>query len=130
MWRLALVAACALSAGCVISKVSVRSDPGGAVVYLDGEKKGITPCTFKFDFYGTRELKLERDGYQTRRELVKLKPPLYARFPLDIIFDLLLPLKITDKHNFTYTLSPIEPTDTDALLRRAEELRQEAIKPE
>ncbi len=118
---------CLVASGCVVSKMVVKSDPEGATVHFDDEDKGITPASFTFDFYGNREIKLEKDGYQTKRELVRLKPPLYARFPLDIFFDLLLPFKITDKHTYTCTLSPIKPADTQKVLRRGEALRQEAI---
>ena len=38
-----------VAAGCVERTITVRSDPPGALVYLDDVERGETPCTFRFD---------------------------------------------------------------------------------
>ena len=43
----------------------VRSNPPGATVYVDGYEIGTTPIATDFIYYGTRQIKLVKDGYET-----------------------------------------------------------------
>jgi hypothetical protein len=106
----------------------VLSDPPGAIVRLDERIVGMTPYHHPFEEYGSRRLTLYRTGYRTLSELVKLKPPWYAYFPLDYISEVLIPIGWHDTHEFRFTLEPdttpmVEP-DVTPVLERAERLRR------
>src|SRR5690606_3614274 len=44
------------SLGCVHRRMTIRSDPPGALVLLEGEEIGYTPVSVDFTYYGTREI--------------------------------------------------------------------------
>jgi hypothetical protein len=132
MWRAVGAAVLAASlAGCVDRFVSLRSEPPGAVVYLDGEKVGETPCEVKYIWYGTRELVIERKGYKVVREMISLRLPWWQFFPMDFITDVLVPFTLTDRTEFSYSLERDLPTEEERaeVLRRAAELREKAESP-
>jgi len=128
---LALVAVLGLAAaGCVERTITVRSDPPGALVYLDDVERGETPCTFPFDFYGTRQLVLHKDNYEVAKQVIEVKAPVHSVFPLDIFFDLLLPATIHENHAYDVVLQPLTKPDTEKLILRAKELREQLQPPE
>jgi len=109
--------------GCAERKMTVTSDPPGALVFVDGVEKGITPVTFPFNFYGGRRFVLKRDGYQTLEEIRTIQPPLHMRFPLDTITDL-TPIPGRDHKHLHFELKKLEDVDKEALLKRAEAFRE------
>jgi hypothetical protein len=123
---LALAASMCLSSGCVYRRLMVRSDPPGARVLLDGQEVGNTPVGIPFTWYGTRELKLIKPGFETHTELVKIPTPWYEVFPLDFVSDNLVPFQITNRHEITRQLSPQTVVPSEQLYDRAESLRSEA----
>jgi hypothetical protein len=52
----------------------VRTRPGGARVYVDGEMRGYTPLSIGPLPMGKHLLRLERPGYRQRGELVEITP--------------------------------------------------------
>ncbi len=115
--------------GCVERTLEIRSDPPGAKAYLDDEPVGVTPVTVPFSFYGTREVRLARDGYRPHRALVTLNPPVYEWFPLDFLFENLLPFTLRDAHVHEAVLDPrpsgeAAAREEEEFLRRAEEARK------
>lgn len=118
----------ALLAGCVERTIYVRSDPPGAVVYLDDERVGVTPCEIPYLWYGKREIVLELQKYRMVREIVTLNPPWWQYFPLDFITDVLVPFTIRDRTELSYVLEPAAPTaqEREEMRARAQELRRKA----
>jgi len=132
---LGVLLVCLLTAGCVRRLVTVRSEPSAAMLYVDGKKMGPTPVTFKFHHYGTRRFTLIQQEPETGRIAYRktvsqrIRPPWYQVFPLDFVFDVLLPFRFEDEHEFTYALEkPVSP-DKSELLERANELRGRAYMP-
>ncbi len=117
-----------LAAGCVERRMTIRSEPPQAVVYLEGAETGLTPCTVEFVHYGTREISLQKQGYETKKVYQKITPPWYQIFPLDMFFEMLWPFKMTDQRAFTYKLEPVKPVDEKELLSRAEKMGREAMR--
>ena len=114
-----------ITSGCVERELTIRSDPPGAHVYLDGVETGRTPVSVKFHWYGYRGIVLSKDGYEVEQQVVHVKPPIYQRFLLDFFFDLLVPVTIHDRHEYSFTLRPkIEP-EPEKVLERAKELSRE-----
>tara|TARA_R110002111_G_scaffold227346_2_gene288964 strand:- start:103840 stop:104313 length:474 start_codon:yes stop_codon:yes gene_type:complete len=111
--------------GCVHRRMTIRSVPTGALVKVDGEEIGYTPASVDFTYYGTREITLTKDGYETQTVMQKVKTPWYQVFPLDAVSDNLLPFEVTNRHDFTYQLQPKVVVPTDELLNRGNLLRSE-----
>lgn len=116
-----------LAAGCVKRFIEVRSDPPGARVFLDGLEVGRTeedrPCRIPFEFYGTREILLRKEGYHSLATLQEIRPPLYERFPLDLFTEHLIPWTIRDVHRVEVQLEPIPEAFFE---ERMEEVRARA----
>lgn len=111
--------------GCVHRRMTIRSIPSGALVKVDGEEIGYTPASVDFTYYGTREITLTKDGYETQTVMQKVRTPWYQVFPLDAVSDNLLPFEVTNRHDFTYQLQPKVVVPTEELLNRGNLLRSE-----
>ncbi len=121
---LALAAlAAAPGSGCVRRTISVRSDPPGARVFVDGALAGETPCEIPFAFYGTRELILRAPGREPASLRLALDPPLWQLPPADFLVELLLPLTIRDKRRVFAALAPARPPAPSEVRARAEAAR-------
>lgn len=121
------VALFVLLPGCVHRRLTVNSNPPGARVLLDGEEIGETPTSVDFTHYGTREVVLQKDGYETLKTLQAVPAPWYQIPVLDFFADNLLPYQLTNRHEFSYQLQP-NPTvpSTQGLRERASSVRSEA----
>ncbi|MBW8884084.1 MAG: PEGA domain-containing protein, partial [Planctomycetia bacterium] len=82
----ALLAALLLSmTGCVRRRLTVRTTPPGAQVFIDDQEIGTTPCSASYVYYGTRKITLMKDGYRTETVFQKIPPPWYEISPLDFM---------------------------------------------
>ena len=114
-----------LSSGCVHRRMTIQSDPPGALVLLDGDEVVYTPSSVNFTYYGTRECTLMKDGYETLTAMQRVRSPWYQVPPLDFISDNLLPFRVTNRHEFQYRMQPQLIVPTNELLERANSLRTE-----
>lgn len=119
-----LLAFSLLSSGCVHRRLTVRSNPPGALVYVDNNEIGTTPVSVDFTYYGARQIRLVKDGYETLKDQVRIKAPWYQYVPIDFVVENLVPMEIDDHRHLTYQLEPQLVTSNDQLLNRAEELRR------
>ena len=108
--------------GCVQRRMTIRSNPPGALVYIDDYEIGTTPVSANFTYYGTRKIRLVKDGCETLTVMQDIPTPWYEYVPLDFISENLVPGKITDRRILDYQLQPQMVVPTDQLLARAEEL--------
>ncbi len=113
--------------GCVRRRLNVRSNPPGALVYVDNQQIGTTPCSVDFTYYGTREIRLIKPGYETLTVNQPIPTSWYQIPPLDFVSENLTPTKIRDNRTVTYDLAPQIIVPTDQLLDRANQLRQETL---
>ena len=118
----------AFSCGCnsVHRRMTINSDPPNALVLVDGEEVGYTPATVDFTWYGTREITIIKDGYETLTTMQKVKTPIYQWFGADFVTENLSPFKITDRHAFNYRLQPQRQSGTNEILDRANNLRSQS----
>jgi len=79
-------------------------------------------------YYGTREVTLIKDGFETQTYPAVLKTPWYQWIPLDFFSDNLMPYQVTNRHRFTYQMQPKDPIrDSDQnLLQRGDAFRSES----
>ena len=108
--------------GCVERRLVVESDPPGALVWLNDQEVGRTPLEREFVWYGTYDVRLRKEGYQTVRTRSKVWAPWWQIPPLDLIAEL-VPARLQDRKRLSYTLEPAEPVDTGEFIARAVEMR-------
>jgi hypothetical protein len=114
-----------LPGGCVRRRLNVRTNPPGALVYVDNQQIGTTPCSVDFTYYGTREIRLIKPGYETLTINQPIPTPWYQIPPLDFFSENLVPTKIRDNRTVSYDLAPQMVVPPEQLLDRANQLRQD-----
>lgn len=112
--------------GCVSRRMTVVSDPPGALVVVDGREIGYSPVSVDFTYYGTREISLIKDGYETLTVMQPLTKPWYQYPGVEFVADNLKPGHKTDRQMFQYALQPARIVPNQELLQRGEMLRGEA----
>lgn len=125
--RLLLLAACVCAlSGCVSRRMTIRSNPPGALVEVDGRRIGYTPVSFDFTYYATYEITLTKVGFEPVTVQQPVPAPWYQMFPLDFVSDNFLPFRVTNRQDFTYQLRPLQIVPDDELLDRADNVRTQA----
>lgn len=124
--RLAWCCALLVLLGCngVQRRLTIRSNPPGALVYIDNYEIGTTPVSTDYIYYGTRRIRLVKDGYTTLDIKQWIPPPWYEIFPLEFASENLVPAEIRDHRVLEFQLVPQMIVPTEQLLGRAENLRQ------
>jgi PEGA domain len=116
-----------IPSGCVRRRLAVRSNPPGALVFVDNQQIGTTPCSVDFTYYGTREIRLVKPGYETLTVNQPIPTPWYQIPPIDFVSENLLPNKILDHRTVAFNLEPQVIVPTEQLIDRANELRQATL---
>lgn len=117
---------CVGLAGCVQRRMTIRSSPPGALVYVDDYQIGTAPVSTDFVYYGTRKIRLVKDGYETLTVRQPFPVPWYEVFPLDFVTENLLPWEIRDERVVDLAMVPAASTPSDAVVGRAELARRSA----
>ena len=113
-----------MAGGCVRRRLTVRSNPPGAVVYIDNQLVGKTPCSLNYIYYGTREIRLVKDGYETLTVNQPIPTPWYEVPPLDFFSEVVNPNEIRDERTVSFNLQPQLLVPHESLVARGEQLRQ------
>lgn len=127
--RAALVAvllAAGLLTGCVQRRMTIRSNPPGALVYVDDYQVGTTPVSTDFVYYGTRKIRLIKDGYETLTVRQPFPVPWYQVFPLDFVAETVWPWEIRDERVVDLAMVPAGQVPAEAVVGRAELARRSA----
>ncbi|MBX3423680.1 MAG: PEGA domain-containing protein [Pirellulaceae bacterium] len=112
--------------GCVRKRLTVRTQPAGAAVYVDKQYIGTSPTATSLTYYGTREIEVVRDGYRTEKVFRTLNPPWYQLPPLDFVSDSLWPREVRDERVVDIAMVPQQVMSSDELQSRAQGLRLQA----
>ena len=127
---LSLASVALVLVGCVERRITVKSEPPGARISVDGHpladtegEPALTPHTFNFTFYGEREIALEKEGFQRHRHVEKIRAPVYQWFPIDLFTELLLPVRIVDSREYHYDMAKWTPPVREDVVKRAEAFR-------
>ena len=124
-----LSAVCLIAAlipsGCVERRLTINTEPRGAVVTLNDEEIGTSPVTVSFEWYGDYCVRISKEGYETLKTHRKLEAPWYDAFPFDFFAQILNPKRIVDSYEWTFTLAPQEYPTREELIRNAEELKKQ-----
>jgi hypothetical protein len=108
-------------------RLNVNSNPQGALVYVDNQQIGTTPCSVDFTYYGTREIRLIKPGFETLTVNQPIPAPWYQYTPIDFVAENLVTTKIRDNRTVNYNLAPQLIIPTQELLDRANQLRQDTL---
>ncbi len=112
--------------GCVQRRMTISSNPPGAIVKVDDVEIGRTPVSTSFVYYGTRKIQLSKAGFETLTVLQPVPTPWYQWPGIDFFSEHFAPGKINDDRLFSYNMEPAVAVPTYQLLERAQELRQES----
>jgi len=113
-----------LLGGCVERKLTINTEPQGALVMLNDEEIGESPVTVNFNWYGDYWVRIRKEGYEsldTHRELIG---PWYDDFPFDF-FAMLNPKRTVDSYEWTFELEPKKQISREELIQNAEELKKQ-----
>ncbi len=107
--------------GCVERRISIETDPPGALVWVNDRQAGRTPVSVAFTHEGTYDLRLEKEGYEPLVTPATTEGPIWDAVPLDFFAEI-LPVRARNETRWVFTLSPRDDSE-EALVSRAEELR-------
>ena len=122
-WILIGLAVCMVGCGGVSRRMTIRTNPPGARVFVDDYEIGTSPVSHNFTYYGHRKIRLVKDGYETLTVMQRVPTPWYEIPPLDFVSETLIPMKIRDRQTFNYQLTPQMVVPPEQLMGRAEQLR-------
>ncbi len=111
--------------GCVERKLTINTNPSGAVVLLNDEEIGISPVTVAFNWYGDYNVTVRKQGCEALSTHRKLAPPWHDYFPFDFFAEVVYPGRIVDSYEWSFDLKPQKEIDRQELIRSAEQLSEQ-----
>jgi hypothetical protein len=114
-----------LLGGCVERRLTINTEPQGAIVVLNDEEIGISPVTVSFEWYGDYDVRISKEGFETLKTHRKLKGPWYDHFPFDFFAGVLNPKRIVDSYEWTFTLAKQREPEREELIEDALELKKQ-----
>lgn len=113
-----------LPVGCVERRLTINTEPQGALVLLNDEQIGTSPVTVSFNWYGDYYVRARKEGYETLETHRDLPRPWHDYFPLDFFAQVLYPGRIVDTYEWTFKLPPRKDMTREELLEQADALRR------
>jgi hypothetical protein len=104
--------------------MTIKSNPPGAVVYLNDQELGRTPLERDFTWYGNYQVEIRREGYETLKTHKWVKAPFWNWVPFDLIANI-VPWQVRDHQTLTFALKPINEAETapGPLMERAMQMQ-------
>lgn len=93
------------------------------MVYVDKQKIGVSPISTAYTYYGTREIEVTADGYNTQRVLRNMRPTWYELPGLDFFAENLWPFELRDERTIDITMVPATQKTPEELLANGEAFR-------
>ena len=112
------------AAGCVERRMTVYSEPTGAMVYCNGRQIGNSPVDDHFVYYGKYKFTLVKPGYATL-QVTQTVRRWYQSYPLDLISEIFWPFQIEDVRVFQYKMQPLTTIPIEQIANDGGKLRQE-----
>jgi hypothetical protein len=112
-------------AGCVERKLTINTEPQGALITLNDEQIGVSPVTIAFNWYGDYAVRASKEGYETLETNQELKAPPHDWIGLDFFAQVLYPARIVDSYEWTFELAPRRTPTREELLENADTLRSQ-----
>ena len=116
----------AVAPGCVRRRLTVRTEPPGAMVYVDRRPIGLSPVSTRFTYYGTRHFEIVKDGHRTEKFLRRFNPPWYELPVIAFFSETLYPFELRDERLVDVQLSAEPEVPTEAIIASGQELRDQS----
>jgi hypothetical protein len=113
--------------GCVERKLTINTEPQGALVMLNDEEIGTSPVTVSFEWYGDYWVRISKEGYETLNTHRPLKGPWYDSFPFDFFAQIISPDRTVDSYEWMFELEPKKQISPEELIQKAEKLKKAAL---
>ncbi|MHC4721865.1 MAG: PEGA domain-containing protein [Planctomycetota bacterium] len=110
--------------GCVERKLTINTEPAGALVRLNDEEIGVSPVTVEFNWYGDYKVRISKEGYATLDTHRELKGPVHDAVGLDFFAEILWPGRIVDEYEWSFELEPYQPPARAELIEAAGRFRE------
>jgi len=114
-----------LLGGCVERRLTINTQPQGALVTLNDEEIGQSPVTVPFNWYGDYDVRISKEGFETLKTHRKLKAPWYDAFPFDFFTQVLNPKRIVDEYEWAFELEEKQQPTREELIENAQELKKQ-----
>jgi len=111
--------------GCVERRLTINTQPQGALVVLNDEEIGTSPVTVSFQWYGDYNVTIRKEGFETLNTHRKLKAPWYDAFPFDFFAQIVNPKRIVDSYEWTFELKGKQEPERQQLIEDARQLKQQ-----
>ena len=111
--------------GCVERRLTINTEPQGALVALNDEEIGISPVTVEFNWYGDYKVRITKQGYEILDTHKKLDAPLYDRFPFDFFAEVLWPETIVNEYEWTFELEPYVLPQREELIQAGRQMKEQ-----
>lgn len=126
---LCLCASAPFFGGCVERRISITSEPAGALVWVNDVEVGRTPVETVYKHYGEYDVRLELDGHDTLQTFSKAKTPWWEFPGPDLIAEAIPNAKHTVRWHFVLTPTMSTTMDREQfereLIERAHGLRDQ-----
>jgi hypothetical protein len=127
-YRSILLMVAVLATGCanVERKMTIETDPPGALVMLNNQEAGRTPFTREFTWYGNYDVQIRKEGYESVKTNQWVVAPIWQWVPFDLVAEL-FPIHLKDHHTYRFELEPAAtvPLEEDDIITRAQGMRGE-----
>ena len=130
------LAACVVLAGVIISnftgcngvrrRLTITSEPSGAIVYLNNKEIGKTPISRNFVYSGVYDIKCYKEGYEMKETYYKAGRPWYLYPGIDFFAENFTPGELRDEQTCHITLEQKREIPRNELYANACKLRDEA----
>lgn len=117
------------TSGCVKRRYTIRTDPPGALVLVNGAEIGALPVSKSFTYYGTRDVTLIAPDGTQKKILQPIDAPWWDNILTDFFTENVVPFTLRDEREFNYKIEPAVPPPQDQLLDRAQGLRIQGQQP-
>ncbi|MBI1992034.1 MAG: PEGA domain-containing protein [Candidatus Omnitrophica bacterium] len=94
--------------GCLHRSLTIRTEPSGALVYLNDRLIGESPVAFDFEWYGWHRVMIRKSGFERIEDRKLLRAPAYLWIPFDLAMEL-APFPVNDQRTWSYALTPMQP---------------------
>jgi PEGA domain len=113
--------------GCLERTIQVASSPPGAEVFINDVYVGRTPAATGFEYYGTYDVRLRKEGHEPITTHRSVSMPVWEIPPIDLAASA-LPLTFRARESWHFDLMPSEDlgnaANQEALIERARALRR------
>ena len=114
--------------GCngVRRRLTITSEPSGAIVYLNNKEIGKTPISQNFLYSGTYNIKCCKEGYEMKDTYYKAGCPWYLYPGIDFFSENFTPGELRDEQRCHIVLEQKREIPENELYEKASKLRDEA----